>query len=116
MSNKLVQSVFRVFAISIIIIFILTIVSPIFGMSIVQIWYEYKNWLLGLIVVFPIVYMVLDDSFEKQLSKGYKLDGDQKQSTMYVFKLIGVDAIKGGIIGILSFLLAGAIWSLTPWG
>ncbi len=38
-----------------------------------------------------------------------------REAAMYIIKVVGVNANKGGVVGLAALLAAGAIWCATPW-
>lgn len=38
-----------------------------------------------------------------------------KQAAIYIVKLVGMNAIKGGVVGLAGTLAGSAIWCVTPW-
>lgn len=38
-----------------------------------------------------------------------------QKAAVYIIKLVGKNAIKGGAVGLAAFLAASSVWCLTPW-
>ncbi|WP_216430771.1 hypothetical protein [Arcanobacterium phocae] len=38
-----------------------------------------------------------------------------KEATLYIVKIVGKNAFKGGVVGLAASLAASAIWCATPW-
>ncbi|WP_216382508.1 hypothetical protein [Arcanobacterium phocae] len=38
-----------------------------------------------------------------------------KEAALYIVKIVGKNAFKGGVVGLAASLAASAIWCATPW-